>query len=169
MTTILYAQPYDISASGFPFQTADAFAAKAAGLRNDHGDAVEEFEIQFIDGEAIDAALALALGLSQATHGAFFSCVETWEYHEKVRYIIAVGECGVSFDLERDDIDLLDVDIYEEASLRDIAMRFVEDGLFGDIPEQLQSYIDYDAIARDLSIDYAETEVAGDRIIYRCG
>jgi len=40
--------------------------------------------------------------------------------------------------------------------------------LFGDIPERLQFYIDYDAIARDLSADYSETVIAGDALIYRC-
>ena len=169
MNTILYAQPYDISANGFAFRTADDFAAKSAGLRNDHGDPVEEFEIQFIDGEAIDAELASALGLSQATLEAFFACVDNWDHHEKVRYVIAVGECGVSFDPKRDNIDTLDVDIYEEDNVRDLAERFVEDGLFGDIPERLQFYLEYDAIARDLSVDYAETEIAGTRLVYRCG
>ncbi|MBL1436416.1 MAG: antirestriction protein ArdA, partial [Rhodobacteraceae bacterium] len=40
---------------------------------------------------------------------------------------------------------------------------------FGDIPERLQFYIDYDAIARDLEVDYSEAVVANSRVIYRCG
>ena len=51
----------------------------------------------------------------------------------------------------------LDIDIYETESLRDLALQFARDGLFGDIPERLQSYLDYDAIGRDLGMDYAET------------
>ncbi|MFV0552106.1 MAG: antirestriction protein ArdA [Anaerorhabdus sp.] len=52
--------------------------------------------------------------------------------------------------------------------MRYLAMRFVDDGLFGEIPEELRFYIDYEAIARDLAVDYSETEIAGTRLIYRC-
>ncbi|WP_307374309.1 antirestriction protein ArdA [Peteryoungia aggregata] len=66
------------------------------------------------------------------------------------------------------DPDDFDVDIYEEDSMKALAERFVDDGLFGEIPDHLAHYIDYDAIARDLSMDYTETEIAGERLIYRC-
>lgn len=58
--TTLYAQPYDISATGFYFDTADQYAEKVVKVKNDYGQPVEEFEIQFIDGEMIK-------GLSQIT------------------------------------------------------------------------------------------------------
>ena len=74
-----------------------------------------------------------------------------------------------SFDIDNDDIDQLDVDIYEESSMKELAIRFVEDGLFGEVPESFQYYIDYDAIARDLAMDYSETVIAGNSLIYRCG
>ncbi|MEP3296768.1 MAG: hypothetical protein ABJO27_09875 [Pseudoruegeria sp.] len=64
--TQLHAQPYDLSAAGFCFQTAEEYAEKANALRNDYGAPVEEFEIQFIDGEHIDCELAQAIGLNQA-------------------------------------------------------------------------------------------------------
>jgi len=54
-------------------------------------------------------------------------------------------------------------------SMRELAEQFVEEGLYGDIPDSLQFYIDYDAIARDLAVDYSETVIAGSCIIYRCG
>ncbi len=54
MTIQLHAQPYDLAATGFYFETYEEYADKSAKLRNDYGDRVEEFEIQFIDGEAID-------------------------------------------------------------------------------------------------------------------
>ncbi len=53
--------------------------------------------------------------------------------------------------------------------MRELAEQFVEEGLFGDIPERLQFYIDYDAIARDLAVDYSEAVIASSRVIYRCG
>jgi hypothetical protein len=55
--TTLYAQPYDISANGFYFDTVDDYNEKATKLLNSYGQPVEEFELQFIDGESIDADL----------------------------------------------------------------------------------------------------------------
>ena len=51
-----------------------------------------------------------------------------------------------------------DVEIYEETNMNELAEQFVEDGLFGDIPKSLINYIDYDAIERDLSMDYTKVE-----------
>ena len=94
MKTTLYAQPYDISAMGFYFDSADDYAEKAKAARNDHGQPVEEFEIQFIDGEAIDAALAEAIGLHQGDITAFFEAIDSWDDHDTRQVIIAAGECG---------------------------------------------------------------------------
>lgn len=165
--TTLYAQPYDITATGFYFETPEQYAALAAKAVNDYGQPVEEFEIQFIDGERLDAALAEAWELNQCSFAAFLEAVDDWEDHSKIRLIIAVQE-GIGFDTETDDIDGLEVDIYGVETMRELAEQFVDDGLFGDIPEGLRGYIDYDAIARDLAMDYAEITIAGDRLIYRC-
>jgi len=169
MTLIFYAQPYDISAEGFYFRTVEEYDKHAATLKNDYGDPVEEFELQFIDGEQIDCEFAKAFEVNQANFGKFFELVDEWDDHEKTRFVIAIGECGYSFDPEADDINQLEVDIYEEDTMRDLAIQFVDEGLFGDIPQSLENYIDYDAIARDLAVDYSETEIAGQRLIYRYG
>ncbi len=169
MTLLFYAQPYDISAEGFYFRDFEEYTKQAATAKNQYGDKVEEFEIQFIDGGQLDAEFAKALGLNQVNIQHFIPLTDEWQEHEKIRYILAVDQCGYAYDLEHDSIDLLDVEIYEETSIRDLAIRFVEEGLFGDIPERLQFYIDYDAIARDLSVDYSEAIIAGERLIYRCG
>ncbi|SDG14201.1 antirestriction protein ArdA [Thalassobaculum litoreum] len=169
MTITLHAQPYDISASGFYFETAEQYETKAAKTVNAFGQRVEEFEIQFIDGEDIDCALAKAWGLNQANVAAYLEAVDAWDDEEKRHYIIAVGECGYAHDDVADDPHSLDIDIYAVETLRELAEQFVDDGLFGDIPASLQFYIDYDAIARDLGMDYAETTIAGERLIYRCG
>lgn len=167
MTIQLHAQPYDLAATGFYFETYDDYAAKAAKLRNDYGDPVEEFEIQFIDGEHIDCDLAKAIGINQVNLKQFFEAVDDWDGDDKTRVILAVGECGYRFEDSTQPSDF-DLDIYHVDTMRDLAEQFVEDGLFGDIPERLAYYIDYDAIARDLSVDYSEATVAGTRLIYRC-
>jgi len=51
--------------------------------------------------------------------------------------------------------------------MRELAEQFVNDGVFGEIPEHLENYIDIDAIAADLSHDYTETVIAGMPIVYR--
>ncbi len=46
--TTLFAQPYDISANGFYFETAEEYNEKASKLLNSYGQPVEEFELQFM-------------------------------------------------------------------------------------------------------------------------
>ena len=167
--TDLFAQPYDISAQGFYFTTLEQYQEKTAKARNQLGFTVEEYEIQFIDGETIDAQLFEALSVNQCNFSKFLEACEAWDDHQKQKVIIAVGECGYHFDLISDDPDDLDVDIYELDGLRELAEHFVDEGLFGEIPERLQTYLDYDAIARDLGLDYSETTIDGTRLVYRCG
>ena len=165
--TQLFAQPYDISANGFYFETAEGYKKNANALRNEYGDPVEEFEIQFIDGEEIDCDLAKAIGLNQANSAQFFECVDDWDEWQKQQVIITVGECGYAFDANTAP-DNFDVEIYEINTMRELAEQFVDDGLFGEVPKPFQFYINYDAIARDLAVDYSEVEIAGKRLIYRC-
>jgi len=167
--TRLYAQPYDICAIRFYFESGEEYAAKAGKAVNAYGSPVEEFEIQFIDGEGIDVALFNALGVHQGNFPPFFGAVADWSDDEKIRIIIAVGEGGYQFDLGSDAPGRIDIDLYECDSLRDLAMQFVDDGLFGDIPAPIANYLDYDAIARDVSVDYAETVFDGRRYVFRLG
>ncbi|MFN7112851.1 MAG: antirestriction protein ArdA [Alphaproteobacteria bacterium] len=166
--TTLYAQPYDFYAAGFYFDTAEEYAQKSAMNRNSYGGIVEEYEIQFIDGEDIDGALFKALGIHQGNFGQYLQACEDWHEDKKRKVIIAVGECGYSFNFATDTPDSFEVDIYEVESLKELAEQFVDEGLCGEIPPSIASYLDYDAIARDLGMDYTETEVAGTRLIYRC-
>lgn len=48
---------------------------------------------------------------------------------------------------------------YPDMTLADVAEELVSDGSFGEIPEAIMFYIDYDAIARDLGYSgYTETD-----------
>jgi hypothetical protein len=128
---------------------------------------VGQVKIQFIDGECIDAALFKALDIHQGTIEDFFTACDDWDDFQKQKVIIAVGDCGYAFDLHSGDPDDFDVDIYYLDSLKELAEQFVDEGLLGDIPDNIQSYLDYDAIAYDLGMDYTETTIAGERLIYR--
>ncbi|MCW5608895.1 MAG: antirestriction protein ArdA [Nitrosomonas sp.] len=167
--TVFYAQPYDISACGFYFSDMEEYDTKYFKCRNSFGGQVEEFEIQFIDGESIDAQLFEALGIHQGNISNFIDAIDEWEDHEKQALIIAVGECGYDFDITDNDLSVIEnVDIYYVDSLRDLAESFVYEGLYGEIPDTLQFYIDYDAIARDLSVDFSEIVIDDTRIVYAC-
>jgi hypothetical protein len=169
MSITLYAQPYDISAKGFYFRNVEEFDNKVSSLVNAYGNLVEEFEIQFIDGETIDYELADAIDLSQGNFSQFFELVDDLEEYEKINLIIAVGECGYDLKTVIDDINAIDIDLYEENSFSDLARQFVDEGLYGEIPESVQLYIDYDAIGRDLAIDYGMVSINRKSFIYRCG
>jgi antirestriction protein len=166
---LFYALAYDITASGFYFRSREEYDALRRACRGDSGLPVEEFEIQFIDGEVLDAYFADAFSLNQANVFRLIELIDEWDEDQKRRFIIAVGECGYSFDADTVDPDDFEVDIYEVESMRKLAEQFVDEGLYGEIPETLQNYIDYDAIARDLAVDYSEANIAGTRLIYRCG
>lgn len=166
--TTLFAQPYDIAAQGFYFDSFDEYARKSSALKNEYGQLVEEFEIQFIDGSNIDCDLANAWGIHQGNISAFFDVTNDWDDNQKTVFIIAVGECGYSFDPASDHPDDFEVDIYELDSMKELAEQFVDDGLYGPIPESLAFYIDYEAMARDLSVEYSETTISGKRLIYAC-
>ncbi|ESQ83006.1 antirestriction protein ArdA [Asticcacaulis benevestitus] len=167
--TSLYAQPFDISATGFYFDSYAAYQDGAAKAVNSYGQPVEEFEIQFIDGEGIDCQLFAVLRVHQGEIADFFDAVAEWSREDKIKVIIAVGEAGHRFDIGRNHPDKLDVDLYDYESMSELAAHFVDEGLFGEIPAALQNYIDIDAIAYDLAMDYGQVTVDGTNYIYRCG
>lgn len=166
--TKLHAQPYDVSATGFHFDTAEEYRQKADKAVNSYGDPVEEFEIQFIDGDSIDVELAKAWELNQANLARYFAVAEKWDDLEKLEFIIAVGECGYSFDPDSVAPSDFDMTIYHHRNLEDLAYDFVSEGLYGEVPEDLQFYVDYEKIAIDLSFEYTQTTIADYDVIYLC-
>jgi hypothetical protein len=75
----LYAQPYDTNAEGFCFSSYEEFREKAFLATNSFGDPVEEFELQFINGEAIDDQFASSWIPNQATIVDFFDAIDEWD------------------------------------------------------------------------------------------
>lgn len=165
---VLFAQPFDTSVDGFFFETFAEYKTERSKLYNSFGQLIEEVEIHFIDGDDLDCALFEALSVHQGNINAFLDACEEWDEFGKIKVCIAVGEAGYTIDLHKDDPYHFDIDIYQIESLKDLAYEFVDNGFFGDIPENLKFYLDYKAIARDLSVDYAETEIAGRSFVYRC-
>lgn len=162
-----FAQPYDLDAKGFFFVDKDDYLAKRETCKNAYGHEVEEFEFLFVGDGDFDHALFTALSVNQATIISFMDKVDEWDAAQKIALIIAVGECGYQFDIRHDDPDDFDVIVYSDITMKELVEQFVEDGFFGEIPKSLEFYIDYDAIARDLAMDYVETTIAGEKFIYR--
>ncbi len=158
----LHAQPLNNFTEGFYFSSFEAFQEKAVSPQN------LSYEIQFIEGDAIDAKFFNTLSITQTNLEAYFDACETWHEDYKISIIICVDECGYQFHLGTDHPEQFDLDLYEMESMEELAHTFVEEGLFGEIPERLRFYIDFEAIARDLSVDYCETVICGRRLIYRC-
>ncbi len=72
----------------------------------------------------------------------------------KVNYLLSRG-CTIEEALRRYE----DVIFYPGMTLEDVAYELVAEGVFGNVSERLLSYIDYEKLAQDLSIDgYEETE-----------
>lgn len=82
----LHAQPYDIEASGFYFHNMEEYETKYARNKNRYGQPVEEYELQFIDGEG-NQELLDRLPLKE-----FFEIVETWD-SEDIEKIEMLADC----------------------------------------------------------------------------
>lgn len=120
MTVALHALPYDITAAGFYFHNIEDYQVLTAKAVNSYGHPVEEFELQFINGNPIDAELAKAFELNQSNIGHFLKAAAEWSEDQKIRFIIVAGEGGHSFDPTSGNIDDLDIEIYEIGSLREL-------------------------------------------------
>lgn len=81
------------------------------------------------------------------------------DVYEK-RELTAILEAGY-YDLE-DALTTFDnksYAFYPEMTLKDVAEELVSEGMFGEIPEPIMFYLDYEAIARDLGFSgYTETD-----------
>jgi len=81
------------------------------------------------------------MGINQGNFARYFELMDELDESDKIKLIIA-GECGYTVESAAEDLDRLEIDINEEDSYRDLAMNFVEEGLFGEIPEHLASYVE---------------------------
>jgi hypothetical protein len=142
--TILHASPYNPAARGFNFSTAEEFTTQASALLDRYGNAVEEFELQYLDGE--DSQLFEACGINQCNLPTWFDDIEPLEDYEKAALFYLVDQVGYRLNeaLEK----IADVCI-SECSLIDAASELFDECYLSEVPQAIQNYIDYDAFARD--------------------
>lgn len=161
--TTLHATPYNIDAIGFFFTDADDYATKASIHLDRFGNLVEEFEIQFIDGD--DAQLFEVCGINQVNLSTWFDNIEFLQDHEKINlyYLVAIAGYNLTEALEK-----LDEPSIYDGVLKEAATELFVECYLHAIPEIIQAYIDYERFARDCQYggDMTEFEYAGS--IYTC-
>lgn len=160
--TTLHAQPYDLDAHGFYFTSAEDYETKAAKAVNIYGLPVEEFEIQFIDGDDADAKLFDVCGIDQTNLETWFDRVEYLDERDKVA-LFYLMDCNISQDLDDALDDLKDVQLFN-GRLLEAATEIFDEIHLDSIPEKLRGYIDYEAYANDLDCngDLHEFEFCGE-------
>ena len=133
MMTTPHATPYNRDATGFYFTDALDYEAKSVMHVDCYGNLVEEFEIQFIDGD--DAQLFEACGINQANLNSWFDDIEFLQDHEKVNLYYLVGVAGYTLDQA---FDKLDEPSIAEASLRYAAEELFDECWLSSVPENIQ-------------------------------
>ena len=169
--TTLYAQAYDIAATGFYFTDLESFNAGCATNLNDYGEHVEEYEIQLIEADATDCAIAEAMKLNQANLAQFFDFIDQApDEHDVIAFCIALGDNIATLRKDTAIDEFTDnMIIYRADTIVQLAEQFIDEGMLGDIPDHLQHYIDVTAYAADLSYDYTEANVLGLNVFYQAG
>ena len=156
-----YAQPYTLDATGFFFDSLDQYEENVSACRDRFGNPIEEFELQFIDGDAEDAAAFAACRVSQANIQSWFEDVECLPTDEKTALFFL---CDVLGSTPEDALRRLDDVCIYRGPLKDAAAEFFDEVHGEQIPARLRHYIDYEAFARDCEVggDMTEFKFAGE-------
>lgn len=156
--TRLHATPYNRDASGFYFENATEYEAKATIHVDRFGNLVEEFEIQFIDGD--DAELFEACGINQANLNTWFDDIEFLQDYKKASLFYLVGVAGYNLDQA---IEKMNEPSIYQGDLLDAATELFDECYLHTLPENLRYYIDYEKFARDCELvgDICEFEYSG--------
>lgn len=157
--SMYFAQPYNLSATGFYFADLEEYQTKAATAVDDFGQPVEEFELQYIDGD--HAELFRALRVSQASLADWFELVDALGSEED-RYLIAchLADLGYAIGDLADRWD--DYSIYH-GTAADYAAEFVADCY--ELPDNISAYIDYERLGRDMVLGGDITELKDEVIL----
>ena len=131
--TTLHATPYNQSATGFYFTDADDYQTKAKCHLDSYGNLVEEFEIQFIDGD--DAELFKACGINQANLNTWFDSIEFLDEQDKLNLFYLMGVTGNYF-LDEALLKLDEPNIYPDRLL-DAATELFDECMLPEVPENM--------------------------------
>lgn len=163
-TNNYFAQPYDLGAIGFYFKDMEDYQSKYDANINRLGCPVEEYEIQIIDGD--EPELFKACGIDQSNLEQWFDEIEGLDDSEKIALFYLMDN-NIASDLKDAISKVNDVGIYE-GELKQAAEELFDDCYLHDVPEHVQSYIDYDKFARDCEYEGDMTEFVYEGTTYTC-
>lgn len=163
MSSTYYAQPYNISATGFFFDTYDEYQEKAATLQDRYGNPVEEFEIQYIDGD--DGELFRACDVTQGSLEQWFEDVENLDDNKKAALYFLCDDIGDSIATALEKIE----DVYlSECTLLEAVTALFNEYYLSEVPQDVRCYIDYEAYARDIKLNSGMAEFEFNGSTYTC-
>ena len=155
MSLKLHATPYDISATGFYFSDSDEYEKKAENAENKYGEPVEEFEIQFIDGDEDEQKLFELMEVNQSNIDDYFDVLddieESGDDYAVLRLKILIEDMGYDFESSWEKKD--ELAIHGEFDSDEDAVYSIIEDLGGPTAlgkETLEQYFDYAAFARDM-------------------
>ena len=156
--TILHASPYNPDARGFNFASSHIFNAKADKCFDAYGNAVEEFELLYIEGD--DGQLFEACQINQTNLDVWFDTIEDLQDYEKAALFYLTNCAGYRLN---DALEKIEDVCISECSLIDAASELFDDCYLSEVPEAVRPYIDYEAFARDCRLggDMCEFELNG--------
>jgi len=153
--TELHAQPYSIDYTGFYFDSIETFES---GMEKLNQKGCEEVEIQFIDGDAHHPSLFQAANIHQGNISLWFDELEDLDAGDTTKVCFLLDFMNLDDALNRFDEVCL-----HYGSAEDYAQEIIEETT--EIPANLQYYIDYEAIARDMKINGEIIEIEHDLIV----
>ncbi|MCR9194098.1 MAG: hypothetical protein NXH88_05150 [Hyphomonas sp.] len=144
-----YAQPYSLDAVGFSFTSLADYQTQARNHEDRFGQPVEEYELQYLDGD--HHQLFGALGISQATLAAWFALLEALDGDED-RYLIAchLAEDGCPIDELAN--RWADYHLYHGTAVEVVAECY-------QLPDKLEAYLDYEKLGRDMVFEGSIVEL----------
>ena len=156
--TTLYANPYDITYTGFYFDSTDQFNQE---LSQAH---YEEVEIDYIAGD--NPKLFQAADIHQGNVDLWFD--ELDQYSDDGHEAISISYLLDFYDIE-EAIKRHDEVIIYRGSIADYAAELVEDVYpLDELPDIIKHHIDYDSIARDLELNSEVAEVGHNVWVVNC-
>lgn len=155
--TTLHATPHNRDAAGFYFESLDDYQAKVEIHLDRFGNFVEEFEIQFINGD--DSELFNACSINQSNLDTWFDVIDLMTDAEKLNLYYLVGTAGYHLEQALDKVD--EPSIYY-GKLLDAATELFDECWLPSVPDNVKYYIDYKKFAHDcqLGSDMCEFEYA---------
>ena len=159
----LHATPYNVDAAGFYFDSLEDYQTKSENHLDRFGNLVEEFEIEFIEGD--DSALFNACGINQSNLDTWFDVIEVMSKGEKLSLYYLLGMASYSLEQALDKID--EPSIYD-GNLLEAATELFDECYLPSVPDNIKYYIDYEKFARDCQLGGDMCEFKYDGKTYTC-